>query len=220
MSKALRFDRHRRTMAVWVGTLATAIIAILFGLLNSSRGPAIVLAARETEPLTTDGDAADDPCIWIHPSIASQSLVIVTDKRRGLVVYNLDGKQIQELPGGEPNNIDNRGGVAFGREFMDVFVAGDRKSNALAFWSINPATRQHYLLGQIQLEREAKVYGSCFYRSRKRGDCHVFVTVKHFTFSDDDFDFVLSTAEVLGNPRIWRRPNSDREESQALGTAH
>src|SRR2546426_138438 len=54
----------------------------------------------ETAPVPHDGDAADDPAIWIHPSDPAQSTIIGTDKRGGLVVYDLLGTHLAAQVGG------------------------------------------------------------------------------------------------------------------------
>ena len=39
-----------------------------------------VIATMETEPVASSDDTADDPCIWVHPTDPSLSLIIGTDK--------------------------------------------------------------------------------------------------------------------------------------------
>jgi 3-phytase len=67
-----------------------------------------VLAVRETDPVNTEGDAADDPAIWVNPADPAQSLIIGTAKKSGLYTYGLDGKMVQFLPEGRLNNVDIR----------------------------------------------------------------------------------------------------------------
>src|SRR5436190_10599778 len=60
-----------------------------------------VPAAAETPSVGTgDKDAADDPEIWVDPSNPARGVIIGTDKKAGLYVYDLAGKQLQYLPGG------------------------------------------------------------------------------------------------------------------------
>jgi len=65
-------------------------------------------AARvQTEPVPTEGDAADDPAVWVHPTDPARSLVLGTDKKGGLHAYSLDGRDRQLVsPGSRPNNVD------------------------------------------------------------------------------------------------------------------
>src|SRR5688572_12833120 len=70
-----------------------------------------VPATAETPPVGADSkDAADDPEIWVDPKNPARGVIIGTDKKAGLYVYDLSGKQLQYLPGGMPNNVDLRGG--------------------------------------------------------------------------------------------------------------
>ena len=62
----------------------------------------------ETVPVPSCGDAADDAAIWIHPDAPERSLVLATDKRSGILVYDLAGRQRQYLPEGNFNNVDLR----------------------------------------------------------------------------------------------------------------
>ena len=64
-------------------------------------------AKVQTEPVPSEGDAADDPAIWIHPADPARSLVLGTDKKGGLHAYSLDGRRRQLVsPGSRPNNVD------------------------------------------------------------------------------------------------------------------
>ena len=46
----------------------------------------------ETQPVPSSGDAADDPAIWANASDPSQSLIVGTDKKSGLHLYDMQGK--------------------------------------------------------------------------------------------------------------------------------
>ena len=67
-----------------------------------------IIAISETEPVTTSGDAADDPAIVINYSNPQQSIILGTDKRAGVYAYDLSGKKISYAALGEINNIDVR----------------------------------------------------------------------------------------------------------------
>ena len=63
-----------------------------------------IIAIAETEPVTTSGDAADDPAIVINYSNPQQSIILGTDKRAGVYSYDLSGKKISYAALGEINN--------------------------------------------------------------------------------------------------------------------
>ena len=69
---------------------------------------ATVVAHAETEPVADPCDAADDPAVWVNPAAPDASLVVATNKRRGLVVYDLDGRLVSQLDAGQTNNVDLR----------------------------------------------------------------------------------------------------------------
>jgi myo-inositol-hexaphosphate 3-phosphohydrolase len=75
---------------------------------------ALVQATMETQPVDHGGDAADDPAIFVHPTDPAKSAIIATDKKGGMLVYDLTGKLLQYLPDGKMNNVDLRAGFKLG----------------------------------------------------------------------------------------------------------
>lgn len=71
-----------------------------------------VAATLETEPASRRGDVIDDPAVWVHPEHPEQSRILATDKRIGLMVYDMQGRLQQELTIGRLNNVDVRGQLA------------------------------------------------------------------------------------------------------------
>ena len=53
-----------------------------------------IIAIAETDPVTTSGDAADDPAIIIDYRNPKESIILGTDKRAGVYSYDLSGKKI------------------------------------------------------------------------------------------------------------------------------
>ena len=51
-------------------------------------------------------DAADDIAIWRNPDDPSKSLIVGTDKKAGLHVYGIDGRERSFAGGGLLNNVD------------------------------------------------------------------------------------------------------------------
>jgi 3-phytase len=70
--------------------------------------PAVsVTAVAETPPVgTANEDAADDPAIWRNPANPAASLIVGTDKKGGLYVYDLKGAQKSFLAAPGLNNVD------------------------------------------------------------------------------------------------------------------
>ena len=146
-----------------------------------TRSPLLEVAATvETEPVSTGGDSADDTTLWVNPSDPSQSLIIGTNKQRGLAVYDLAGKQLQFLPDGKMNNVDHRDGFPLGAEKVSLVTSSNRSNNSIAISRVNPATRR---LENVAARRipTIEAYGACMYHSRKTDKFYCIVTSKQGT---------------------------------------
>ena len=133
-------------------------------------------AVLETPPVASSGDAADDPVIWVHPTDPLLSLVIGTDKDKGLNVYDLEGQLLQELPDGRLNNVDLRDGFMLGGLGVTVVAASNRSNDSIALYLLNPATRQLTSAGPAVPTGLGDPDGLCMYKS---------VTGAYFVFIDD-----------------------------------
>ncbi len=138
-----------------------------------------VVATLETASTPGGGDAADDPCVWVHPERPADSLIIGTDKDGGLMVFDLTGGLLQYFDGVQPNNVDLRYNFPFGGRTVDIVVAGDRQSNTVAVWMVDAEARRvrPLSIGRIRTGL-SEVYGSCLYRSARDGAFYVFVNSK------------------------------------------
>lgn len=137
---------------------------------------ALVVAKLETEPVGNDGDAADDPAIWVHPTDPSLSLIIATNKKGSLDVHDLTGKRIQSLPDGRMNNVDVREGFMLGGKRVALVAASNRTDKSLALYRVDADTRRlvNVLTAPIPTGLDDP-YGLCMYRSAKNGAIYVFV---------------------------------------------
>lgn len=130
--------------------------------------PAIVLPSAQTQPVRAQGDAADDPAIWVHPRQGSRSLVLGTDKKLGLAVYDLQGRERQFLPVGRINNVDLRQRLRYGRELMDLAVATQRDEHALVLFDISPQDGRVRELARLPTGLD-DIYGICVGRNAEGG---------------------------------------------------
>ena len=133
----------------------------------------------ETEPVPGSDDAADDSAIWIHPDDPSQSIIIGTDKKGGLALYDLRGHQLQYLPEERTNNVDIRYSFPLGNEKIDLVSATGKTSKSIALFRVDPDTR---LLQNIAA-RTLKVgldepEGICMYKSSISGSFYAIITGK------------------------------------------
>ncbi|HEY0596484.1 phytase, partial [Sphingopyxis sp.] len=90
--------------------------------------PVQVTASGETAPVGTGkADAADDPAIWIDPANPNRALIVATDKKAGLHIYDLTGKDIAFTQAGLVNNVDVAG---------NIIVASDRNDGVNAHLAV------------------------------------------------------------------------------------
>lgn len=126
-----------------------------------SGDPAVSVAARaETVPVgTANEDAADDPAIWYNSADPSKSLIVGTDKKAGLHVYNLEGEQISFFQGAGLNNVD----LVEMEDGTIIVAASDRRDLTLAhvlIASLDPATGELSEMGRFAVG-PGEGYGIC-----------------------------------------------------------
>ncbi|MES2257053.1 MAG: phytase [Pseudomonadota bacterium] len=140
---------------------------------------AIVEPRAQTEPMARLGDAADDPAIWVHPADPGASRVLGTNKKQGLLVYDLQGKQLQLLEVGRLNNVDLRQNVLLDQQRFDLAVATQRDDNTMMLFSIDAGgTVKEAGSFPTPLER---IYGMCLYQP-PAGGLEAFVNDKDGSF--------------------------------------
>ena len=130
----------------------------------------------ETEPVASFGDAADDPALWLHPEDPALSVVIGTQKQRGINVYDLHGNLLQSREDGRINNADLRYGFLLDGEPVDIVTASNRSTDSIGIWKLDPQTRTlvDVAEGVIPTGMEDP-YGQCMYRSPESGDYYVII---------------------------------------------
>jgi len=139
-----------------------------------------VPALRQSEPVGRQGDAADDPAIWLHPTDPALSRVLGTNKKQGLLSYDLDGKLLQELPVGRLNNVDVRADFALGKQRVDLAVASNRDHNSLSLFAIDRASGELREAGEIRTPLK-EIYGICLFQPN-RDELYAFANGKDGTF--------------------------------------
>jgi 3-phytase len=138
---------------------------------------ASVPAKVETQPVATVDDAADDPAIWRNATDPSKSLIIGTDKRAGIHVYDLSGKQVSFTPSPRLNNVDLRTDVMLAGEPTILVVASDRQDLAnarMALFRLNSAAQTLEPLSSVAVG-SGEAYGICLWQ--RAGDKALFAFV-------------------------------------------
>ena len=154
---------------------------------------ASVQARGETEAVgTANADAADDPAIWRNPANPAASLIVGTDKKAGLHVYDLTGKDRFFIDAGQVNNVDLKDMGDAG-----IIVAAsdrnDRKNAKLALFRLDTANAKLIPLGTVPVGA-GEAYGVCLYRTG--GKLHAFNVIKDGTIRQVELD--LSGAAPTG----------------------
>lgn len=148
----------------------------------------VVKPAAESEPADSYGDAADDPAIWVDRNNPSRSVIIGTDKKLGLNVYDLAGKRLQVIPDGRMNNVDLRDGFMLGGKLTTVVAATNRTTKSISLYRLDHASRQLTSIADGMLATGLEdPYGLCMYHSAKS---HEF--------------YVLANDSVDGKVRQWK----------------
>ena len=167
--KALSFADIGKALSIAPGTAQDPRQAV------AAKVP-VVRPSHEAVPVHSYGDAADDPAIWAHPTDPAASLIIATDKKAGLYLYDMQGREVQFLPDGKMNNVDFRNGFELGGKKVTLVTASDRTRKAIAIYVLDPQTRQ--LVAVADGEQPTGLedpYGLCMFRSPKTGKTYVFI---------------------------------------------
>ena len=135
-------------------------------------------ASAQTTPVAAFGDAADDPAIWINKQDAKNSLILGTDKRRGLMVYDLAGSKVQSLNVGRLNNVDVRQHQDINNQTHTWITASNRTLNSISVFTVDGDNQVNHVT-EIATNLP-EIYGMCMYSSESGQ--YVFVNDKSGLF--------------------------------------
>ena len=134
-----------------------------------------VAATAETDPVDTAADAADDPAIWRNPRDPAQSLVIGTDKKAGIHVYDLKGKRVSFTPAARLNNVDLR--ELGGRVIAAASDRADVAQAHVSLFTLDTSTRRLVPIGRYPVG-PGEAYGMCLWTRAKDKALFGFVVLK------------------------------------------
>jgi 3-phytase len=130
-----------------------------------------------------DDDAADDMAIWVNAAAPDKSLLIGTNKKGGVVVFDLKGAEKAFYPTGRINNIDVMYGFSMGKKLVDIVGCSNRSDQSIDLFSINPADGALSDLAagtlKVDTQKVQDVYGFCFYQSKRTRKPYLFVSGKN-----------------------------------------
>lgn len=152
--------------------------------------PATAVQARgETVPVgTVNADAADDPAIWRNAVNPAASLIVGTDKKAGLYVYDLGGSVKNFVNAGNVNNVDLRDNVIINGQSGVLVAASDRNDLAnskLALFALDTTLTTLRPLGNVP-SGTGEAYGICLYRHTT--GLYAFMVVKDGTINQVKLD--------------------------------
>ncbi len=162
-----------------------------------------VQAKVETTPVGTADDAADDPAIWRHPSDPAKSLIVGTDKRAGIHVYDMSGKAVSFTPSPRLNNVDLRSGVSVNGTVSVLVVASDRRDEtnaAMALFTLDTAAQKLTPLDSIPVGH-GEANGMWLWQRKSEGQIYAFLVLKSGRIDQVELD--LSGSNVQG--RVVRK---------------
>ncbi len=152
-----------------------------------------VAAIGETDPVDTAADAADDPAIWRNRADPARSLVIGTDKKAGIHVYDLTGKRVSFTPAARLNNVDLR--ESGGRVIAAASDRADVAQAHVSLFTLDTSTRRLVPIGRYPVG-SGEAYGMCLWTRARDKALFGFVVLK-----DGRIDQV--TIDVSGpSPRV------------------
>jgi 3-phytase len=157
-----------------------------------------VLAKAETTPVATVEDAADDPAIWKHPTDPAKSLIIGTDKRAGIHVYDMTGKAVGFTASPRLNNVDLRSNVTVNGKQAVLVAASDRRDEsnaAIALFTLDTAAQNLVPLLNLPVG-EGEAYGMCLWQRKADEQLYAFLVLKDGRI--DQVELNLSGADVAG----------------------
>ena len=146
-----------------------------------------VTANVETEPVFAGDDAADDMCVLENFNNPESSLIISSDKKYGIIVYDLEGVKLYDYEVGRINNVD----ILPSRSFQNKYiVAGtNRTYNSIDIYLFNSKGELENLILRKEIPSLKDVYGVTFYR--------------------DEFNTYLFISDKKGNVEQWSYNNNE-----------
>ena len=157
-----------------------------------------VTANVETEPVFAGDDAADDMCVLENFNNPESSLIISSDKKYGIIVYDLEGVKLYDYEVGRINNVD----ILPSRSFQNKYiVAGtNRTYNSIDIYLFNSKGELENLILRKEIPSLKDVYGVTFYRDEF--NTYLFISdkkgnVEQWSYNNDEFNSEIKFVRKL-----------------------
>ena len=146
-----------------------------------------VNADVETEPVFAGDDAADDMCVLENFNNPESSLIISSDKKYGIIVYDLEGNKLYDYEVGRINNVDI---IPFKSGQDKYLVAGtNRTYNSIDLYIFNSNGELEKNIVREVVPSLKDVYGITFY--------------------DDEYNTYVFVSDKKGNVEQWSFNNDE-----------
>lgn len=145
----------------------------------------------------------DDLCFWIHPSDASLSLAIVSDKKANRVfTYDLAGKLQQTIELTKPGNIDIRQGIRLGGNNVDLVAVNSRgEVPSLRVFSMDSSSRLLIAIDGSGIPTR-KNYGGCLGYDKQQERLWFFCTSE--TVGVTQYELTMNAARTISGKEVRR----------------
>lgn len=143
-----------------------------------------VMADIETTPVSAKSleDAADDPAIWYNSKNPSQSVVYGSNKRGGIVAYDLKGNELKYYPIGNVNNIDILRSLSSSSGKFQLLGCSNRSTQSIDLFfieedgSLKAARKNQFKINPSEID---DVYGFCFGKDVQSNTDYLFLNGKN-----------------------------------------
>ena len=143
-----------------------------------------VMADTETTPVSAKSleDAADDPAIWYNAADPGQSIVYGSNKRGGIVAYDLEGNELKFYPIGNVNNIDILDSLSSSTEKVQLLGCSNRSTQSIDLFfiqedgSLKAARKEQWKVNPSEID---DIYGFCFGTDLQSGTDYLFINGKN-----------------------------------------
>ena len=144
-----------------------------------------VFPTMETQSVQASAaeDAADDPAIWVNPDTPSASLIFGSNKRGGLAVYDLAGKEVEYYPIGNINNVDILYDFPLANKIITIIGCSNRTDQSIDLFQLDPqnGALTDISNGSLQVDSNSidDIYGFTFGQDQQQNKSYAIINGKN-----------------------------------------
>ena len=159
-----------------------------------------VYPSGETQPVSSNDDAADDIAIWTNELSLENSIIIGTNKQVGLDTYNLSGDLIKSYTFGRINNVDVFQEFNVGKEKFPLLIGSNRTDNTIFLGRLYSDGSIKKILKNDPKSFIEEVYGITSYNSNDMD--YVFIsgkdgTLEQWLIEDNEGNISMSLIRTI-----------------------